>query len=1534
MARYLIDDSASERLPLPLAQLYKRAQNSKTPFDRHMAAYYMWEASLKLLGCVAVIEFAELKDHDEELAERLQNLARPAVGHWWEFARRLVPVLADTGDESFDEVRKLLLGRTRDDMPNAARLDSALVEHFDPDRASQARSTVRLTELYDRLVRYRNREIGHGVAGVRPGKFYEQMGEAILGGIADVLHRVDCLAGRRLLYVADVRRLGSGAWLIERFELVGDSPKRLPSLEVNESRTDRLPLSERLYVVKGLQGDDRQQLSAMRLLHPLAIYDAEGEEVFFLNGRKGSRDVEYLGYNSGEDKRQVVTAERRTLLTRVLGTSVDDSTLNRWADNSLAEEPQKENGQEASGDRKRIGEFELLSRMGQGGMGTVYRAWQPSLGRQVAVKRLMKSGDAKAQVRFGREIRSLGRVEHSHVVKIFTSGVDGDDYFYAMELIEGTDLAEVCQQLRDATVSEVGQNDWIAAISTACEQAREREESIGGTTIGGASTPTDIPSSRNSFEQIGASKVGDDSSHQFAGATVGGRSHVAQVVDIVRQAAKGTHALHETGVIHRDIKPGNIMITSDGGHAVVMDLGLAQLIDEAEGRVTRTTQFVGTLRYASPEQLLSIRLDRRSDVYSLGATLWELLTLQPLFGATDQMPAPELMLKIQSTEPTLPRRINPHVPPDLQAIVLKCLDKDRARRYATAAELADDLGRWQRNEPVHAQPPSLRYLMGKYARRYKWRIAGTAAVLSLLLAGAVFGFVQHVRNVRLDEQRQSELRQKDLRYSLELEQRAAERLISSRSFAEASFDSALTELRAGRYSTAHRLLQRAADEIKGDQMLKELRDRIVERREQARHLMDFERLMDRAMELTILEIDERAVATGAQALKTIGVFDHPDWWTQLPIGDLSPIQVDRLRDDVYLQLLVVSGLRLKAVLHEISTITGAVKLAAGGFRDRLQSSLEAARLAERFRPADSARSCREMNNFLLAKPPLKGPDLSNLKPMNAADSYMLGVCFWFLGEWVDAEGNAIDAVLDKVLPFAGDIENPRGRGLAMLSAAARTNPHSYWTHFYLGFMEASLENYEASDRAFAATASLKPSLWFAYSRRADVLTSLALKMEDTEQKNELIRQSLRNLERAQDVAPFSSDVHWDRLYRLSSIRRSGHWSVSEHDLIGTALRAMELSPPASMLTPRENYLRKYMFDEMLTYADELIKDRPDVVAHWQLRAAAQRALAKKDEALEAINKALQRDPSDPKCLLLRGLVLLENGQSEQALEDIHATLLIQSDDGRAMLAKAECLEGLEQFDSANRSFDRALELAITDWQQVAANLGKCRCSLRQGKDAEAVQAAKAALEINPVIDLKSVRAVASKNTDFLKSLRAVRDELTGVKIIRSEEPIRSPALLNGGFELGLAQHWGTGSYSQGRAIWWNFGKCNSTAVATDKVKHSGQRSLHITNKTPMADNVYGTTQQQFPTTANSRYRISLWARAKDLSPNSLQISLDREALIRPITLPPGTYEWKQFSEEFDWDETSIDLRIMSKDVGQVWLDDLRIEAVSEAKDGD
>ncbi len=706
------DEDLVRRLPLPLAQLYRRAHNAKTALERHLTAYYLWEAGLKLLGCTAVVAYAERPAHDPQLAERLQNLARPALGHWWEFVRRLLPVLAEGGDAAFAAARDLALGRARDDLPRSAGLDAVLREELDGQGG--ARSTVRLTELFERLVRYRNQQVGHGAAGRRPTAHYERAGEALLAGAGEVFGRLDVLGGRRLVYVTEVAALPSGDWLVQRFELAGEAGRRLGPLTVPAAQAARLPRTERVYLEAAADGSEAP---ALRPLHPLVVYDAATEEVLYLNARRGKQRTEYLSYTTGRvADRQDLGGEQRELLARVLGMSVADGQAEQWAARSQAEEPAAEEPESAP--RRQLGEFELLSELGRGGMGRVFRAWQPSLGRQVALKELLQGGDERAEARFAREIRALARVEHPHLVRIFTSGSDGGQWFYAMELVEGTTLAAVCDRLHGHTANgtAVDWKTWTAMLSTACLEARQTEKPLG------EAPRRPAPAASDAHLRAVPHREGD---------------YVRHVVGLLRQVAEAAHALHEAGVVHRDIKPGNVMLSPDGNHAVLTDLGLAQLSDEVAGKLTRTRQFVGTLRYASPEQVLAVGgVDRRSDVYSLGVTLWELLTLRPMYGADEQTPTPELMRQIQYAEPDPPRRFNPRVSRDLEAVVLKCLEKDPRRRYAAAGELAEDLGRVLAREPVRARPQAWLRRNLRRLKRHRRGVLAAAGAAAVLLAAA------------------------------------------------------------------------------------------------------------------------------------------------------------------------------------------------------------------------------------------------------------------------------------------------------------------------------------------------------------------------------------------------------------------------------------------------------------------------------------------------------------------------------------------------------------------------------------------------------------------------------------------------------------------------------------------------------------------------------------------------------------------------------------------------------------------------------
>ena len=224
-------------------------------------------------------------------------------------------------------------------------------------------------------------------------------------------------------------------------------------------------------------------------------------------------------------------------------------------------------------------------------------------------------------------------------------------------------------------------------------------------------------------------------------------ANVKHIVDILWQTAEATAALHKAQVVHRDIKPDNIMVTPEG-FAVLTDLGLAHVLDEQQAQLTQTRQFVGTVRYASPEQILDAKsVDFRSDVYSLGATLWEALTLQPIYGAADISPL-EAMSRVMKSDSPPPSRYNRRVPHDLDAVVMKCLEKEPARRYSTARELADDLRRWLNNEPVSATPPTLRYLLGKKMQQHWQALAATGAALAAITFCICISLVLMINNWR------------------------------------------------------------------------------------------------------------------------------------------------------------------------------------------------------------------------------------------------------------------------------------------------------------------------------------------------------------------------------------------------------------------------------------------------------------------------------------------------------------------------------------------------------------------------------------------------------------------------------------------------------------------------------------------------------------------------------------------------------------------------------------------------------------------
>jgi serine/threonine protein kinase len=361
-----------------------------------------------------------------------------------------------------------------------------------------------------------------------------------------------------------------------------------------------------------------------------------------------------------------------------------------------------------------LGDFRLLREIGRGGMGVVYEAEQLSLGRRIALKVLpfALTLDSRQLQRFKNEARAAAQLHHSNIVPVYSVGCERGVHFYAMQFIEGQSLATVLDDLR--CQSKSGPDSVLPPLQAG------REPDTGP-------YPAKVepkPRSGAPITTLGLG-AGPTSAATF------GRPYFQSVARLGVQAAEALEHAHQLGVVHRDVKPGNLLLDVTG-HLWVADFGLAQFRGDAE--LTITGDLVGTLRYMSPEQSMAKRgvVDHRTDVYSLGATLYELLTLRPVFDGRDRT---ELLRQIAIEEPTAPRRINRAIPVDLETIVLKAMAKRVEDRYATAQEMAEDLRCFLDQRPIHARRPSLWERTVKWSRRHTGVLATAALVLLLTAVG-------------------------------------------------------------------------------------------------------------------------------------------------------------------------------------------------------------------------------------------------------------------------------------------------------------------------------------------------------------------------------------------------------------------------------------------------------------------------------------------------------------------------------------------------------------------------------------------------------------------------------------------------------------------------------------------------------------------------------------------------------------------------------------------------------------------------------
>ncbi|MFT5057838.1 MAG: serine/threonine protein kinase/WD40 repeat protein [Planctomycetota bacterium] len=333
---------------------------------------------------------------------------------------------------------------------------------------------------------------------------------------------------------------------------------------------------------------------------------------------------------------------------------------------------------------KEIGPYQIKRILGRGGMGTVYLAWDPKIGRNVALKVLHSSWQRSPKFvdRFVREVKAAGSLRHPSIVPVFGSGQVGGIPYYAMQYVQGFGLDE-------------------------CIGALTRSHSSGTRHLADSDVQSLVALMRERCERAETGlKPEDDERAQ------GVALSWKEITRIARSVGAAIGHAHAAGILHRDIKPANILLDSDG-HAWVTDFGLCQL--EGDDSMTQDGDVVGTLRYMSPEQLEG-EPDESSDVYGLGLVMYELLTRHFAFPETQRA---RLVRNILTNDPIRPRRLDPTIPRDLENIVLKATAKNQGERYPNALALVRDLEAFDEGRAVQARPPSPFYLLSLFVHRQK-----------------------------------------------------------------------------------------------------------------------------------------------------------------------------------------------------------------------------------------------------------------------------------------------------------------------------------------------------------------------------------------------------------------------------------------------------------------------------------------------------------------------------------------------------------------------------------------------------------------------------------------------------------------------------------------------------------------------------------------------------------------------------------------------------------------------------------------------
>lgn len=816
-----------------------------------------------------------------------------------------------------------------------------------------------------------------------------------------------------------------------------------------------------------------------------------------------------------------------------------------------------------------------------------------------------------------------------------------------------------------------------------------------------------------------------------------------QAAELTATLARAVFAVHQKGILHRDLKPHNVLLqfanadmaanqfsAPDSPSAIynlksaipkITDFGLAKDLErrtETHGpSLTETGVVVGTPSYMAPEQAAgrTKEIGPPADIYALGTILYEMLTGRPPFrGAT----AMETIGQVLSEEAISPRRLRRELPRDLETICMKCLQKEPHRRYGTALELAEDIDRFLAGDPIRARPVS------HFERAWRWcrRKPALAGVTAALCVAAVSAVVVFFFWLRADDDR----RRQALEFSLTKKQAVLRERETRRNRAETQQSLALGELRVGRFESALKFLREAWDAVQDEPELRALQAAVANQHDRVKRLVDFYSLSERAERRAFLEEDDSALQICETALRKLGVLESAtEWWKRLPVDDLSQTQRDKLIRDANHQLILLAGLYVKDSIMVISPKPGqsATKKAL--------ETLEYVRSYHQARKLEAPLAGQFLELF--ARHGIaggrKGKPLAGKEPVTASDCYFLGIAYFWAGQLPD---HILSRMINGMLAGMGlDASDNKRSAQRLLRRAAAEEPGHYWSHFWLGWLLKAHKDYHGAELAFNNCVTVRPDYGLGYAERAQALILQSQEADPVAPRAVLERRGRADMEKALALDPHD--------FQVQVLRLDLAWKLNSADEFRAALiQVLDLMPPGTLVSKGQRYEHVHILKSLEKGLEPSRQQNPADARVLSFLALIHHGLEQSGTALGEAEKTLELAKSDPqlddcrrRALLVRGFAALNKKDAPKALADFQSVLDNDSTNYHATRGQGLAYEIMQNWEKAKHCYDSLLRLAVVDWQRLEALLGLARVCQATGKVDEAEHALARAAELHP-----------------------------------------------------------------------------------------------------------------------------------------------------------------------------------------------------------